>query len=91
MADKAKVNDEEPLPRETGSEKAAECPSCGTEVPAVETAYGSVARGACPKCSDGEQLDAQKAAAGEAEAAGSSVDAPAPTENPAAEVPVTEE
>lgn len=79
--------DEEPLPRETGSEKAAECPVCGTEVPAVETAYGSVVRGACPKCSGDEQLTAQKAAAGEAEAAGTSTDAP-PTQT-AAEVPAS--
>jgi ssDNA-binding Zn-finger/Zn-ribbon topoisomerase 1 len=68
---------DESLPRETGSEKAAECPECGTEVPAVETKYGSVARGACPNCSGTEQLEAQKAAAEAKPEAGASVDAPA--------------
>jgi len=72
----AKASNEEPLPRETGSEKSVECPNCGTEVPAIETKYGSVARGVCPNCAEGDQLEAQKAPAGEAEAAGTSTNAP---------------
>lgn len=63
------TTDEQPLPRETGSEKAkASCPACGTELPVVETSYGSTVTGACPKCSSGDaetQVEAQKAAASE--------------------------
>ena len=67
--DMAKPEIDTQLPRETGSEKSgAECPSCGTELPVVETAYRSQVTGACPNCTAGEQLEAQKAAATDAAA-----------------------
>lgn len=51
------------MPRETGSEKAdTTCPSCGGPVPVLETAYGSVSPGPCPKCHPATE----KAAADEA-------------------------
>lgn len=59
----------EDLPRETGSAKSGkDCPTCGQELPADETSYGSIIVGACPKCSK-DQLKAQKAAVAEAEKA----------------------
>lgn len=55
------------LPRETGSQKAGvACPNCGVLLPAVTSAYGSVAVGACPTCwpsTAPSQLVAQTAAA----------------------------
>lgn len=60
---------EEPLPRETGSEKSGvSCPACGNPLPLVTTAYGSTHAGACAHCEAGtasSQLEAQKAAADE--------------------------
>lgn len=54
---------DEPLPRETGSEKSEKaCETCGGPLPVVRSAYGSLRTGACPNCSD-DQLEAQKAAA----------------------------
>jgi len=60
-------------PRETGSQKAkVECPECGGKVPVVESEYGSLAPGACPKCwpkaDKASQQEAQEAAAELAEA-----------------------
>jgi uncharacterized Zn finger protein (UPF0148 family) len=53
--------------RETGAQKSeTTCTNCGEAVPVVETAYGSTAPGACPKCwpqAEGSQLDAQEKAA----------------------------
>jgi len=72
-------------PRETGSEKASTtCVQCGGEVPVVETAYGSTAPGACPKCwpqadDSKDQLTAQKAAAAKDAPTDESAD-PAPAE-----------
>lgn len=64
------MSDNTKLPRQTGSEKVdAECATCGKELPAVTTEYGSVVRGVCPKCealTEDGQLKAQKAAAARA-------------------------
>lgn len=54
----------EALPRETGAQKSdRDCTSCGAALPAVTTAYGSQVAGACASCTDGDQLQAQVAAA----------------------------
>lgn len=67
MAKKPPV--EEPLPRETGSQKSGtSCPVCGSALPLVTSAYGSTHAGACASCEAGgasSQLEAQKAAAEE--------------------------
>ena len=46
------------VPRETGSAKdEAQCSNCGGSVPQIETAYGSTAPGACPKCYPSESRE----------------------------------
>lgn len=61
------MSDLEDLPRETGAERSGQsCPTCGTELPAITTAYGSVTPGACGHCAAGQvdssQLEQQVAA-----------------------------
>lgn len=60
------MSESEILPRETGSQKSGkECAECGRDLPMVTTNYGSFVSGACSSCTEGDQLEAQKAAADE--------------------------
>jgi Zn-finger nucleic acid-binding protein len=50
------------LPRETGSDKSGStCPTCGTDLPTVRTAYGSETAGPCPNCTGESLEEAEKA------------------------------
>lgn len=56
------MSDTSDLPRETGSAKSGQtCPTCGADLPATTSGYGSVSAGPCPNCT-GESLDRATAA-----------------------------